>query len=170
MVERRPVIDHEQVVFEGLFRVKDIYRLMNDWQRDRAYVYVEKRAHESVTKTGKHVEVELEPYKKFSDYAKAVMRIHFTAHNLQDVEVTIDGHKQKMQKGKLIVTLDSWLETDYEQRWETQPVFYVLRSLFEKYVYVPFLSGFIKGVRDDTLHLKEQIKAYLNLERVGSSA
>jgi hypothetical protein len=75
-----------------------------------------------------------------------------------------------MHQGQLRVTFDSWLETDYESRWETTPVFYVLRSLFEKYVYVPYLSGFIKGVRDDTMMLKDQLKGFLNLERVGSSA
>jgi hypothetical protein len=165
MVEKRPVIEHEQVVYEGIFNLKEVYRLLYDWMSDKGYVPVEKRVHESVTKAGKHVEVELEPFKKYTDYAKSVIRIHVTAHGLTDVEATVDGRKRKMQKGSVRVTFDSWLETDYEQRWETQPVFYVLRTMFEKYVYTPFLSGFITSVRDDTLHLKEQVKAYLNIER-----
>lgn len=165
MVEKRPVIEQESVSYEGIFNLKEVYKLFFDWMSDKGYVPVEKRVHESVAKGGKHVEVELEPYKKYTDYAKSVIRIHFTASGVTDVETTVDGHKRKMQKGKVHVRLDSWLETDYEHRWETQPVFYVLRTLFEKYVYTPFLSGFIKGVRDDTNHLKDQIKAYLNIER-----
>jgi hypothetical protein len=170
MVEKRPVLEHEQVVYDGLFRYRDVNKLIFDWMSDKGYIPVEKRIHEAVTKSGKHIEQDLEPYKKFNDYAKSVIRIHVTAHNLKEVEVTVDGHKKKMHQGQLRVTFDSWLETDYESRWETTPVFYVLRSLFEKYVYVPYLSGFIKGVRDDTMMLKDQLKGFLNLERVGSSA
>jgi hypothetical protein len=165
MVEKRPVIEHEQVVYEGIFSLKELYRLFFSWQSDKGYCPVEKRVHESVSKGSKHIEVELEPYKKFSDYAKSVIRIHITGHNITDVEVEKDGHKKKMQKGKVIMTFDSWLETDYEHKWETQPVFYVLRSVFEKYVYTPFLSGFISSVRNDTLQIKDQVKAFLNLER-----
>ncbi len=165
MVEKRPVIEHEQVVYEGVFSVKELYKALYGWMSDKGYAPVEKRTHESVTKAGKHIEVELEPYRKFTDYAKSVIRIHLTCHDLADVEVAKDGHRKKMQKGKVVLTFDSWLETDYEHRWETQPVFYVLRSLFEKYVYTPFLSGFITSVRNDTLDAKNQVKAYLNLER-----
>jgi hypothetical protein len=165
MVEKRPVIEHEQVVYEGIFSLKGLYKTLNGWMGDKGYAPIEKRAMESVTKAGKHVELELEPYKKFSDYAKSVIRIHFTCHNLADVEVEKDGHKKKMQKGKVVITFDSWLETDYEHKWETQPAFYVLRSVFEKYVYTPFLSGHITSVRNDTIHVKDQVKSFLNLER-----
>ena len=165
MVERRPVIEQESISYEGIFNLKELYQLFYGWMSDKGYIPVEKRVHESVAKGGKHIEVEFEPYKKFSDYAKSVIRIHFTAREVTDVEVTTDGHKRKMQKGKVNILIDSWLETDYAHRWETQPVFYVVRSLFEKYVYTPFLSGFITGVRDDTNMLRDQIKAFLNIER-----
>ncbi len=165
MVEKRPVLEHEQIVYEGIFSVKELSKTLFGWMSDKGYAPIETRAQESVTKTGKHIELELEPYKKFTDYAKSVIRIHLTGHNITDVEITKDGHKKKMQKGKVVITFDSWLETDYEHKWESQPAFYVLRSLFEKYVYTPFLSGFISSVRNDTTHLKDQVKAYLNLTR-----
>jgi len=165
MVEKRPVIEQESVSYEGIFNLKELYQLLQGWMSDKGYVPVEKRVHESVAKSGKHIEVEFEPFKKYTDYAKSVIRIHFTAREVTDVETDVDGRKRKMQKGKVHVQIDSWLETDYEHRWEIQPVFYVLRSLFEKYVYTPFMSGFIKGVRDDTNDLREQVKAYLNIER-----
>ncbi len=165
MPEKRPVVEGESISYEGIFVLKDVYKMLYEWMGDKGYVPVEKRTHESVTKAGKHVEVDFEPYKKYTDYAKSVIRIKLSATNLTDAEVTRDGHKKKMQKGKLHVAFDSWLETDYEARWETGAVFYVLRTIFENYVYTPFLSGFVSGVREDTNFLKEQLKAYLNLER-----
>jgi hypothetical protein len=164
MVEKRPVIEGETISYDGLFRLKDVYSMITEWMMDNGYVPVEKRVTETVTKSGKHVEVDFEPFKKFSDYAKGVIRIRLGGSNITEVEATIDGQKRKMQKGGIMVDFTSWLETDYEGRWETKPVFYVLRTLFEKYIFTPFLSGFITKVRNDTNDIKERIRAYLNLE------
>ncbi len=165
MPERQPVVEGESISYEGVFSFKEVYAVIREWMDDKGYVPVEKRVHESVTKSGKHIEVDFEPFKKYTDYAQSVIRVHLSATELKDVEVTRDGHKKKMQQGKLRVAFDSWLETDYEARWETSAMFYVLRTMFEKYVYTPFLSGFVSGVREDTNFLKDQLKAYLNIER-----
>ena len=81
------------------------------------------------------------------------------------VVIIKDGKKVKMQEGKIIILLDGILETDHEHRWEGKPLFYVLRTIFDKYVYTPFVSGFERGVKDDTMTLKNNLKAFLNLSR-----
>ena len=162
-MEKRPVIEGEEVFFEGVFGLKDVYKLIHDFLSDKQYVPVEKRISESVTKNGKHVEVWFEPFKKYSDYAKSVIRLHVSASDLKDVEVSVDGQKKRLQQGRITVIIDSWLETDYEGRWESKAFAYVIRSLFEKFVFVPFLSGYVSQVRNDTLHVKEQLKAFLNV-------
>jgi len=165
MVEKRPVLENEKIMFSGIFSLKDVYKILQSWMLDNGYIPVEKRVHEAVTKTGKSVEVDFEPYKKLTDYAKSVIRVHVSASDMKQVEVERDGKKKTMNQGDLTITIDSWLETDYEGRWETKPVFYVLRTLFEKLVYTPYMSGFIKVVRDDTVQARDQLKSYLNIER-----
>ena len=76
-----------------------------------------------------------------------------------------DGKKVKMQEGKIIFIFDGILETDYEHRWESKPIFYVMRTVFEKYVYTPFISGFERGVKEDLMGLKNNVKAFLNLTK-----
>ena len=165
MVEKRPVIENERISYTGIFSLKDIYKLLQGWMIDQGYIPVERRVHETVTKTGKNVEVDFEPYKKLTDYAKSVIRINVLASDMKQVEVTRDGKKRNLNQGTISIVIDSWLETDYEGRWETQPFYYVLRTIFERYVYTPYMSGFIKSVRDDTVQVRDQLKAYLNLER-----
>ena len=68
-----------------------------------------------------------------------------------------------MNQGKVQLIFSASLETDYESRWEFKPVFYVLRTLFEKYVYTPFISGYKDAIRADMNVLQEQYRTYLNL-------
>jgi len=163
MPERTSIVTNEKVTYDGLFSLKDVYKLINDWTADKGYVPVETKASESVTKKGKHVELVLEPFKSLTDYAKSAVKIHISALDLTEVEVKKDNKKKKLNKGKLTVTFNAWLETDIEARWEAQPIFYFIRTVFEKYIYTPYLSGFTSEIKEDVNMLKDNLKAHLNL-------
>lgn len=163
MSEKTTVVGKETIAYEGLFSVKELYQLIEDWINTKGYFPVETFVEESVEKEGKVITAKLEPFKKLTDYAKAVIKIDILVSDCKEVEVKRAGKKQKLNKGKLVIEIMSILETDYEHRWEMRPWLYVLRTVFEKYIYTPFLSGFKNALREDTDHLKEKIKAYLNL-------
>ncbi|MBW2969720.1 hypothetical protein KY319_01215, partial [Candidatus Woesearchaeota archaeon] len=103
--------------------------------------------------------------KKLTDYAKSIIKIRMQFSDVKDVVVDKDGKKTKIQEGKAVIIFDGILETDYEHRWEGKPIFYFLRTVFEKYVYTPFISGFERGVKEDTMALKNNMKAYLGLTK-----
>jgi len=165
MAERLIIVDRERLDYQGLFDAKGVLHVMNDWCRDKGYWLIEKRHGESTKPEGKYIDMEFEPYKKFTDYAKSIVKIRAQFNEVKDVVVDKDGKKVKLQEGKIIILLDGILETDHEHRWEGKPLFYVLRTIFDKYVYTPFVSGFERGVKDDTMTLKNNLKAFLNLSR-----
>jgi len=109
--------------------------------------------------------MDFEPFRKFTDYAKSIVKIRAQFQKVKDVVVERDNKKVKLQEGTVLISFDGILETDYEHRWESKPVFYVLRTVFEKYLYRPFISGFERGVREDTMALKNNLKAFLNLTK-----
>lgn len=162
MPERQDV-KTEKIVYEGIFKLPEVYKLINDWAKDKDYVLVEKKCLESVTEKGKNVECEFEPFKKLTDYAQSKVNVKVAAFDCTEVEVKKDKKRQKFSKGRLEINVDAYLETDYEARWEAKPVFFVLRTLFEKYLYAPFLSGFTKRIKSDAEILIDNIKAFLNL-------
>lgn len=165
MSEKITVVGKETIKYEGLFSVKGLYKLIEDWEDSKGYFPVENFIEESVEKEGKVITARLEPFKKFTDYAKAIIKIDLMISDCKEVEVKKDGKTQKLNKGKVVIEIMSILETDYEHKWEMKPLLYVLRTVFEKYIYMPFLSGFKNALREDTDHLKEEIKAFLNLYR-----
>ncbi len=165
MAERLIVVDKERLDYDGLFDAKEVFKVMQQWATDRGYWLIEKRHGETTKPEGKFIDMEFEPFKKFTDYAKSIIKIRAQFNDVKDVAVERDGRKVKVQDGKIIIIIDGILETDYEHRWEGKPVFYVLRSIFEKYVYTPFVSGFERGIKEDVLSLKNNVKAFLGLAR-----
>ena len=163
MAERRLIVDKERINYDGLFSAKEVLDIVMTWIKDKGYWPVDKKHTESVKADGRYIEVEMWPYKKVTDYAKNIIVIRIVCSDLKDVVVEIDGRKKKLNQGKLQVVFDAYLETDYEHKWETKPVFYFLRTVFEKYVFTPFLSGFERNLKGDVTHLKNNIKGYLNL-------
>lgn len=165
MAERLIVVDKERLDYDGVFDAKEVLRVMQQWATDKGYWLIEKKHGEATKPEGKYIDMDFEPFKKFTDYAKSIIKIRAQFNDVKDVVIERDGRKHKMQEGKIVIVLDGILETDYEGRWESKPIFYFLRTVFEKYVYTPFISGFERGVKEDVLSLKHNLKAFLNLTR-----
>jgi len=169
MAERNIIVDREQINFEGLFDAKGVLDVMDQWVKDKGYfILIEVRHGEATKPEGKYIDMEFAPFKKFTDYAKSIVKIRAQFNEVKDVVIERDGKKVKLQDGKIVIILDGILETDYEHHWEGKPIFFVLRTLFEKYVYTPYVSGFERGVKEDCDILKNNLKAYLNLTKYTS--
>lgn len=165
MSEKLIVVDKERLSYEGVFEMQGLIDVMKTWASNKGYFFLEKRHGEALKPEGKWVDLDLEPFKKFTDYAKSIIKVRVQLQDVRDVVVERDGKKMKVQEGKIQIGFDGILETDYEHRWETKPLFYVIRTIFEKYVFTPFISGFERGVREDLMLLKNNIKSYLNLSK-----
>ncbi len=166
MAERQIVVDGERLSYSGVFAIKEVIKVINDWAADKAYFMVELSHIESVKEDGKYADIKLEPFKKLSDYAKSIVKIRITIDGAKDTIVEIDGKKKKLYDGTIKFLFDGILETDYESRWEQKPIFYILRTIFEKYVYAPFISKFEKKVAGDVKDLKTNLKSFLNLYKM----
>jgi hypothetical protein len=165
MAERRIVIDNLMLQYEGLMDLRDMYLMIDKWFRQKGYDKLEKRNHEHVLKDGKYIEIELEPWKKISDYAKIVQNLYFHCYNIKDVTVNKDGHDVKMNQGKIKIRFIGYLVTDYEHKWEGKPIFYFLRAVIDKWVYRVSADKYEAAVADDVKHLYQNIRAFLNLNR-----
>ena len=165
MVEREPIVEKEQITYEGLFSFKEIINLIEDWQSSKRYVPFERKSVESVRSHGKFVEYLYQQYRKPSDYIKFVIWIRLLGSDIKEKEVERDGHKIVLVEGKMQSILDAFLETDWEKRWESKPIFYFLRAIWDKYIYAPFLSGARQEVKGDAMQLKGLLKSYLNMQR-----
>ncbi len=170
MSEREVVIDKMRLTYEGLFDVVELYKLIDRFFKEKGYDKRERHNSERITPEGKFIELELEPWKKITDYAMNVIKLRIVMSDVTEVVVKKDNVKVRLNKGKINMVFDAYIETDYEHRWEGKPLFFFLRTIFDKYVFRPYTSGFRKNVIDDCNHLYNKIKAFLNLYKIETPA
>lgn len=164
MPEIKTVVPKEKIVYDGIFSVKELRDVIMDWIFAKAYIPIEEKAQQVVKKEAKFFEFNFKPYKKLSDYAKCVVEITVSASDCKDVIVTIADKKRRMNDGRVIISVEGLLETDYEAKWE-KPWLYAIRVIAEKYILAPFISHHERYVADETHQIISQIRGYLNLQK-----
>jgi hypothetical protein len=165
MAEKMPVVEHALVNYSGLFDVKELYSAINEWFKDKGYDRREIKNEEHITPAGKFIDIELMPYKKLSDYAKSVIRMQITMRDVKEVEVERDKHKVKINQGAIEFIFDSYLETDYEGRWEQTPFYFFMRTVYDKFFYKNYTERFEETVASETAEAEAMIKSFLNMYR-----
>lgn len=165
MVEKKIVVENVQLNYKGLFSVKDLYRVIDSFFKEKDWDKRETRNNEFVSPEGKYLELWLEPFRKVSDYAKLIIRIQIIIKDLKEVLVEKEGQKKKMNKGDVKFIIDGFLETDYENRWEGKPEYIFIRTLFDKFVYRRHTQEFEAQLVEEVEELKATLKSFLNLYR-----
>ncbi len=165
MSEVKLVIDGKTLEYEGLFDAQEMYKLIDHFFWQRGFDKREIHNLEKVRESGKYVELELQPYKKISDYAKIIVRMFIRMFDVKEVEVELDGQKVRLNQGRILIIFDGFLETDYENRWENKPIYIFIRTVFDKFIYKSYTDKFEGMLEDEVGQLVTQLKSFLNLYR-----
>ena len=170
MAEREVLIDKMRLTYEGLFEVVELYKLIDRFFKEKGYDKRERHNSERVTPAGKFIELELEPWKKITDYTSNVIKLRIVLSDITEVVIKKKGVKVKLNKGKARIVFDAYSETDYENRWEGKPLFFFIRTILEKYIFKPYTDGNRSNVMDDCNHLYNKIKSFFNLYKIETPA
>jgi hypothetical protein len=152
-----PVVD-ENLEYEGYFSMKEVFRIIDKYFRQRGFdkkIIFDEEYH---TPTGKYIHVKMEPYKKWDDYVRMQIRLWIYAKDMVEVEREVDGQKIKTEYGKLYITFDSFLQTDYRHRWDSKPAYFLIRTLIEKYL----MGGRLKNWEDMSRYIIQELRSTLS--------
>jgi hypothetical protein len=165
MSEKKLLIDEDEITYEGLFDMKELYALIDDYLKFKGYDKFEPKNDESVYAGGKNIQIILTPAKWHTDYVKKIMKIELLVTDMKDIETEIDKVKVTVNQGKVSIKFSGILETDWEGRWEQRPLYLFFRTLFEKFVYKGEMKRFEDEIIADVKELKAKVGSYLNLNR-----
>lgn len=161
---------HKDKVFEGkvaqdsIFKFKDLYKFAYEWLVDEQYRVIEKNYKEKVTPDGKEIEFEWNATRKITDYFKFEIGLKWRLLRLQDVEITQNGEKRKMDKGSIEVKVTAFLERDYEGRWETSPFKKFMRGIYDTFLLGRTrIEAFQGKLFTDADSFIAQVKSYLTI-------
>ncbi len=162
MAEISPVYDGK-LVHAGIFDFREFYRFMYEWFRDYSYLIIEKKYSEKIKAEGKEVEIEWHCFRKISEDYRFKIRIVIKVIKMVTVEVQEGGMKFSRDKGEIEVKFNSYLERDWQNRWDQHPITKFLRGFYERYMLrgrIDFFEDKLKEEVDETL---SQIKSFLAL-------
>ena len=165
MVETYFVVKKQTIKYKGILNVDELYLHIDEWLHSKGFDKVETKTEEHVEKDGKYVQLKLEPFYKFNDYCKEVLRINIHMNNIKDTVVNIDGHKINMQEGNVTIDTDGIFVTDYENRWESRPFYFFIRSLIDKYIYRIYNQKYEAILKETMADFRANLKSFLNLYR-----
>ncbi|MFC1648501.1 hypothetical protein ACFL1B_03500 [Nanoarchaeota archaeon] len=164
-MEKKILIEEEELRYEGLMDLRNLYLEIDQYLREHGYDRYEHKNYEYLLPDGKQVFIELRPWKKLSDYCKGEMKIEMTFKNLIEVEIDHDGMKETLLKGHARMVFQARLLTDYEEKWEATPVYHFIRTFVDKFIHKTQTQEFEAETMNDAFKLIDEIKAFLNLHR-----
>ena len=159
MIEKNLIINGREFNYKGIFRTDEIFSTINRALEEKDYQKREKKTEELVTESGRKVFVELRPFKEVSNYIHLMIKIKVYLENVTETTELIEEEKKHFQKGDVKIVFDSWILSDYENRWGMQPWTYFFKSFVNKFIYnLPTESGFKSELVQDTVFIYAKIK------------
>ena len=114
--EKYLVINGRELKYKGLFKVDELFAVINKSLERKNYEKREKKTEELVTEAGRKTHVELRPFKVKSNFVTLMIKMKITLDNVTETVMEKDGIKNKFQLGDVIIVFDSWVLTEYQNR------------------------------------------------------
>jgi hypothetical protein len=162
MPELSPVYDGK-IAHLGIFDFKELYRFMFEWFKEYQYILNEKKYSEKIKADGKEIEIEWLCLRKISDYFRFRIKIVTRVVRMVTVEVQQDGVKVNRDKGDMEIKFWSWIERDYENKWEQNSVTKFLRGVYDKYIIRSRIEFYEEKLKEEVDEVMSQTKSFLVL-------
>ena len=82
---------------------------------------------------------------------------------MKDAEAEIEGKKVSTNKGEVKITFKGNIIKDYEKRWEDNPRWKFLRSVYEKFIIRKTIDEYEDDLEDEVKELISDAKAFLRI-------
>ncbi|MEM3374131.1 MAG: hypothetical protein QXE31_02825 [Candidatus Woesearchaeota archaeon] len=166
MVEFYTPVVGETLNFEGLFSMREVFRIIDKYYRtkgfDKKIIFDE----EYNTEKGKYVHVKAEYYKKTDSYVRISNRLWIYGYDLIEVEKEVDGQKVKTNQGKLNIIFDGFVQTNYFGIFDdSKPWRFMFMIAYEKWFYKSKIEYWLGVVRHVINELRTELAGYLNINK-----
>jgi len=163
MPEIDVVVDKLSITKEATFEIDKLYEFMRDWFNRKNYDFYEKDYGEKLKAEGfKDNKIKWKTERKVDDYIKFTIKVTIKCSDIKEVRLK----KCIACKGKLTISLKSELQVDYDDRWKSPSFLKFTRGIFDKFIMKDRYVRYNTELKDETYDLFNQIKAFLNLQKL----
>lgn len=165
MAEVNILVMNRGIEYSGIFDLGGFIKILDLWFKERGYDKRETKNYEEVYEEFRQVTIEMFPYKKISDNVKFEIRLFMIFSKLKETEIEKDGKKIRLLNGKAMISIDGYMLTDYENKWDRTPFYYFMRVMFDRFIHRDYISQARAQFMEDCGAVEDEIKSYLNMFR-----
>jgi len=159
------IVDHDKIDYSGPFELNSLLRTIESFIFERGFDKRHEKDFEQNTPNGKFIEWQISPWKWITDYARYIIKVRVLGYELVKADVAMHGKKTKVDNGRVIIVIDGFVEYDLQNKWEQNPVFHFLRSIYDNFIFKTYTEKFEQTLVHDINHLHDHIEKFLNIYR-----
>jgi len=152
-------ISRIRINYTGYFSLRDYYNYLYDICSSLGYDVIELECKQS----SDTFEFEWRNEKKVDDFTMFVIKIKTRVTNWKKNQVV---GKEKFDKGDVEITIQSVLRTDYQAKWEINPMLKFVKGVYERYIYKPTYDHWIEKIKEEMSDIVNEIKSFFHIEKV----
>ena len=159
------MVSKAKASFTGIFSMDDYYRLLFDLFRGLGYDVEENKYSHKTSPTGDELAIEWNAVKKVDDYSQFKIWAKTEVRDLEKVQVQVGGRPYTKNKGFCSIEMKAHIVTDYENRWEINPMLKFLKGIYDVYFYKSTLDTWKTKVILDMHTVENEVKSFFNMQR-----
>ena len=158
-----------EIKYSGEFDYEGLYLCIYKWLKKKRYDLQEVYKHK-MTGSGAEVELAFKGAKKINEFVKYKIDAEIKGWNITEFEAVKDGKKQKLNKGRIIVTINFAMDMDWQKKYQDSPfkkrVYNLITGTLLKKKAVLVWGGTLVG---EAYQLHTEIKKQLSMETAYSA-
>ncbi len=158
------LVSKVNVNYSGRFNLKKFYRFLSKLFSEYNYTINENVYKYSASQ--KLLEIEWKCTREIDDYTQFKIMVWITGRGMEKVKVKKGDVIEEYDKGDIDVTMKAFLVTDYNDKWENNPILKFLKGIYEKYLYKSTLDQLQEKILSELYSIQNEIKSFFNLSRM----
>ena len=146
--------------YSGVVNLKEIYELIRAWFNDKGFFTMEKESEGSDEESESSFSTAFEASKKIEEYTKYIIKIKIKSSSLKETS------EQYKYQGDFRISFESYLEKDYEDKYENKPFVKFFKGIWEKFAERSRFNKYEDELKDLTYSIYNEVKAFLNLAKL----
>jgi hypothetical protein len=142
----------------GAIDLRGLHKSLYNWATENNYFFNEKGFTEKVKSHGNEFEISWEFERRVTEFIKFKIIVGIWAHGMNPIKI----EDKEVSQGDIEVVFDTYMEMDWQNRWESSPLHKFFRSIYIYYLKKDYFLNYAGKIWSETYELHAMVKTHLN--------
>ena len=145
------------IKYKGEFNLDEMYKKCKTWFSSKKYEFTEKEHTQKDRPQGEELNIKFLGERKVDDYVKFHIETYFFILEI--------NKKGKLSNANVKINIQAWIELDYENRWQNNPISKFLFFIYNNFIIKKkVLKVYENKIFIEMLDYSKLIKSYLGMQ------